>query len=142
MAWFQKEITLQARPRGFHLITREIEEHLPELKNFHIGNAHIFILHTSASLTLNENADPDVRSDMEAHFNKFVPERAAYYRHTFEGADDMPAHIKASILGSSVLLPIKNGHFYTGTWQGVYLGEHRNHGGRRRIVVTLHGEAD
>lgn len=140
MAWFQKEIALQARSRGFHLITREIEEQLPEMQDFRIGTAHIFILHTSASLTLNENADPDVRKDMESHFNKFVPERAPYYRHTLEGSDDMPAHIKASMMGSSVLLPVKNGRFYTGTWQGIYLGEHRNHGGSRRVVITLHGE--
>lgn len=138
--WLQKTITLRPRPRGFHLITDEIEQHLPQLRQFHCGLAHIFIQHTSASLTLNENADPTVRGDMEAHFNHCVPERAPFYRHTYEGDDDMPAHIKASLLGSSVTLPITQGRFALGTWQGIYLGEHRDQGGHRQLVVTLHGE--
>ncbi|GAB6263721.1 secondary thiamine-phosphate synthase enzyme YjbQ [Photobacterium sp. 53610] len=138
--WFQKSIQLKPRSRGFHLITDEIERQLPELSNFQIGLAHLFIQHTSASLTVNENADPTVRSDMEAHFNQSVPERAPYYRHTDEGDDDMPAHIKASTLGSSVTLPIASGRLALGTWQGIYLGEHRNHGGSRKVIITLQGE--
>jgi secondary thiamine-phosphate synthase enzyme len=141
MTWFQKEITLQARSRGFHLITREIMEQLPELRQFRAGLAHIFIQHTSASLALNENADPDVRTDMERHFNELAPENAPYYIHTAEGPDDMPAHIKAVLLGSSLTLPVKGGRFHLGTWQGIYLCEHRDRGGRRRLVVTLTGEA-
>ena len=138
--WLQKTIQLRPRRRGFHLITDEIEQHLPQLRQFRCGLAHLFIQHTSASLTLNENADPTVRDDMEAHFNHSVPERAPFYRHTYEGDDDMPAHIKASLLGSSVTLPITQGHFALGTWQGIYLGEHRDQGGSRQLVVTLHGE--
>ncbi|UTM57091.1 secondary thiamine-phosphate synthase enzyme YjbQ [Photobacterium sp. CCB-ST2H9] len=138
--WFQKSIQLKPRSRGFHLITDEIERQLPELSNFQIGLAHLFIQHTSASLTVNENADPTVRSDMEAHFNQSVPERAPYYRHTDEGDDDMPAHIKASTLGSSITLPIASGRLALGTWQGIYLGEHRNHGGSRKVIITLQGE--
>ena len=141
MTWFQKEITLQARSRGFHLITREIMEQLPELRQFRVGLAHIFIQHTSASLALNENADPDVRTDMEHHFNELAPENAPYYVHTAEGPDDMPAHIKAVLLGSSLTLPVKDGRFHLGTWQGIYLCEHRDRGGRRRLVITLTGEA-
>lgn len=137
--WYQKQLTLRARTRGFHLITDEIEQQLPELKQIEIGLAHLFIQHTSASLTINENADPTVRSDMEAHFNHSVPERAPYYRHTYEGDDDMPAHIKASLLGNSLTLPISHGRLALGTWQGIYLGEHRYHGGTRRIIVTLQG---
>ncbi|KLV00355.1 hypothetical protein ABT56_22600 [Photobacterium aquae] len=137
--WYQKQLTLRARTRGFHLITDEIEQQLPELKQIEIGLAHLFIQHTSASLTINENADPTVRSDMEAHFNHSVPERASYYRHTYEGDDDMPAHIKASLLGNSLTLPISHGRLALGTWQGIYLGEHRDHGGTRRIIVTLQG---
>jgi secondary thiamine-phosphate synthase enzyme len=140
MTWFQKEITLPPYGRGFHLITREIAGQLPELWNYKIGLAHIFVQHTSASLALNENADPDVRTDMESHFNEMVPENAPYYIHTAEGPDDMPAHIKAVLLGSSLTLPIKDGRFRLGTWQGIYLCEHRNHGGRRRLIVTLVGE--
>ncbi len=140
MAWFQKEITLSAYPRGFHLVTAEILKHLPELSAYRVGLAHIFIQHTSASLALNENADPTVRGDMERHFRELAPENAAYYQHTYEGADDMPAHIKAVLLGSSLTLPVKDGRFHLGTWQGIYLCEHRERGGRRRLVVTLTGE--
>lgn len=137
----QKELTLKSRPRGFHLITNEILQLLPELKSISKGIAHIFIQHTSASLTINENTDPSVRSDMETYFNRAVPESdIKYYDHTFEGADDMTSHIKASILGSSVTIPITKGNFNLGTWQGIYLCEHRNHGGARRIVVTVVGE--
>ncbi|ELI6449501.1 TPA: secondary thiamine-phosphate synthase enzyme YjbQ [Photobacterium damselae] len=138
--WQQKQIELTAKSRGFHLISDEIEQQLPELSQYTVGLCHIFILHTSASLTINENADPTVRSDLEAHINKLVPERAPYYRHTYEGDDDMPAHIKASLLGSSVMIPIKNGRLALGTWQGIYLGEHRDYGGRRHLMVTLQGE--
>jgi len=137
--WQQTTIRLQVKSRGFHLITREIVNQLPELADFSIGLAHIFIRHTSASLTINENADPDVRSDMEAHFNHFVPQSQPYYNHTLEGSDDMPAHIKASTLGSSISIPITNGAFALGTWQGIYLGEHRDHGGSRQLMITLNG---
>lgn len=138
--WFQKTIQLKPRRRGFHLITDEIEQQIPELHQYSIGLVHFFIQHTSASLTLNENADPTVRSDMESHFNQSVPERAPYYQHTYEGDDDMPAHIKASTLGSSITLPVSQGRLALGTWQGIYLGEHRDHGGSRRVVVTIQGE--
>ena len=138
--WIQKEITLGPKSRGFHLVTNEILDQLSELQDVRKGLANIFIQHTSASLTLNENASPDVRSDMESHFNKYVPENAPYYDHTLEGPDDMPAHIKSSILGASLNIPITNGSFNLGTWQGIYLCEHRNHGGARRIIVTINGE--
>lgn len=138
--WIQKEIALKSRSRGFHLITNEILEQIPEISEITTGIANIFIKHTSASLTLNENASPDVRSDMEKHFNKMVPEDAPYYDHTMEGADDMPAHIKASLLGPSLTIPIKNGELNLGTWQGIYLCEHRNHGGARKITITINGE--
>ena len=138
--WYQKTIQLRPRARGFHLITDEIEQQIAELAQIKTGLAHVFIQHTSASLSLNENADPTVRSDMEAHFNKSVPERAPYYQHTYEGDDDMPAHIKASTIGSSISMPISNGRLALGTWQGIYLGEHRDHGGSRRLVITLQGE--
>jgi secondary thiamine-phosphate synthase enzyme len=140
MGWVQKEIQLAPRARGFHLVTAEISQQLPELGNFRIGLAHVFIQHTSASLALNENADPTVRQDMERHFNVLAPESALYFVHTYEGADDMPAHIKAVLLGSSVTLPVRDGRFHLGTWQGIYLCEHRNRGGSRRLVVTIHGE--
>jgi secondary thiamine-phosphate synthase enzyme len=140
MKFFQKEITIQSKNRGFHLVTREILNEVPEIKNISKGIMHIFIQHTSASLTINENADPDVRTDMESHFNKSVPENAPYYIHTTEGSDDMPAHIKSVILGNSVTIPITNGHLNLGTWQGVYLCEHRNYGGRRGLVITMWGE--
>jgi secondary thiamine-phosphate synthase enzyme len=137
----QKEITLKPRPRGFHLITSEIVLQIPELKNIKAGVAHIFIQHTSASLTINENADPSVRADMETYFNRAVSEKDAHlYQHTLEGTDDMTSHIKASILGSSVSVPVTNGNFNLGTWQGVYLCEHRNYGGARELVVTVIGE--
>lgn len=138
--WFQKQISLKPYPRGFHLVTHEIEREIPELSKITTGLVHIFIQHTSASLTLNENADPDVRVDMESHFNKIAPEHAPHYVHTLEGSDDMPAHIKSSLLGASVTIPITNGRLNLGTWQGVYLCEHRNHGGSRRVVVTLMGD--
>lgn len=137
--WVQKKIILPPKPRGFHLITREILEHLPEMADFTVGLGHFFLCHTSASLTLNENADPTVRSDMEAHFQHFVPENAPYYRHVLEGADDMPAHIKCSLLGVAVTVPIAQGRLSLGTWQGIYLGEHREAGGRRTILATLQG---
>ena len=139
-SWYQKEIILKPRPRGFHLITQEIVGQVPEIGRYATGLAHIFILHTSASLTLNENADPTVRQDMEAHFNQFVPENAPYYRHIYEGSDDMPAHIKAVLLGHSLTLPIVQGRLKLGTWQGIYLGEHRNHTNGRRLVIILQGE--
>lgn len=138
--WLQKEIQLRARERGFHLVTRELLEQLPELQQIKVGLLHIHIMHTSASLTVNENADPTVRKDFESHFNRAVPENAPYYLRNDEGSDDMPAHLKASLLGASVTLPVKNGHLNVGTWQGVYLCEHRNYGGARRLVVTLNGE--
>jgi len=134
------EISLKSRSRGFHVITHEIENQIPEMSKLKIGLANIFIKHTSASLTINENVSPDVRSDMEAHFNKMIPENMPYYQHVFEGADDMPAHIKSSLLGPSLTIPIKDGHFNLGTWQGIYLCEHRNYGGDRRIVITLMGD--
>jgi secondary thiamine-phosphate synthase enzyme len=140
MAWIQKSFRLPTYRRGFHLITHLIEENVPELRQVKVGLAHIFIHHTSAGLTLNENADPTVRVDFESHFNQMAPENAPYYRHTYEGPDDMPAHIKASLLGSSVTIPVTEGRLNLGTWQGVYLGEHRNHAGERRITVTVQGE--
>jgi secondary thiamine-phosphate synthase enzyme len=140
MAWIQKSFRLPTYRRGFHLITHLIEENVPELRQVKVGLAHIFIHHTSAGLTLNENADPTVRVDFESHFNRMAPENAPYYRHTYEGPDDMPAHIKASLLGSSVTIPVIEGRLNLGTWQGVYLGEHRNHGGSRRLTVTVQGE--
>jgi secondary thiamine-phosphate synthase enzyme len=138
--WLQREIHLQAKPRGFHLVTDELLHALPELRNFKIGMMNVFIMHTSASLTLNEDADPTVREDFESYFTRAVPENEPYYRHQNEGPDDLPAHIKSSLLGSSLNIPIANGRPALGTWQGIYLCEHRNHGGARRIVVTLHGE--
>jgi len=138
--WFQKEIRLSPKRRGFHLVTDEIVRQVPELSRISVGLMHIFIQHTSASLTINENADPTVREDFESFFNRAVPEDQPYYRHTDEGSDDLPAHIKASLLGTSVSLPIANGRLNTGIWQGIYLCEHRNHGGSRSLVVTLHGE--
>src|SRR5690554_2534415 len=138
--WLQKEILLRPRSRGFHLVTQEILAELPELRQVSVGLLHVFIQHTSASLTINENADPTVRQDFESHFNRAVPEDQPYYLHNDEGSDDLPAHIKASLLGSSVSLPIKSGRLNVGTWQGIYLCEHRNHGGSRRLVLTLQGE--
>lgn len=138
--WVQKEITLKARSRGFHVITDELESQIPELRKIKVGIANVFIKHTSASLTINENVSRDVLSDMEAHFNKMVPENMPYYQHIFEGADDMPAHIKSSLLGPSLTIPIKDGQLNLGTWQGIYLCEHRDYGGSRRVVITLMGE--
>ncbi|WP_442321780.1 secondary thiamine-phosphate synthase enzyme YjbQ [Cernens ardua] len=138
--WTQKEIRLQPRPRGFHLITSEIERAIPEIGSINTGLLHVFIQHTSASLTINENADPTVRVDFESFFNHAVPEDEPYYRHTYEGSDDMPAHLKSSILGASVQIPITRGRLNMGTWQGIYLCEHRNHGGSRRVVITATGE--
>jgi secondary thiamine-phosphate synthase enzyme len=138
--WLQKEIHLKPRARGFHLITDELLSELPELRNFKIGMMNIFIMHTSASLTINENADPTARQDFEGFFNHAVPEDEPYYLHRDEGLDDLPAHIKSSILGNSLNIPISDGHPRLGTWQGIYLCEHRNHGGSRRIIVTVQGE--
>lgn len=140
MSWQQTQITLKPRARGFHLIDDEILAQLSELANYKVGLLHLFIQHTSASLTINENADPTVRMDMESHFNHFVPERQPYYRHDYEGDDDMPAHIKTSTLGCELSIPINNGRLALGTWQGIYLGEHRDAGRARRIIATLQGE--
>lgn len=138
--WIQKEIKLKPRARGFHLITDEILSQLPELKEVSVGLLNVFIKHTSASLTINENADPTVRQDFESYFNKFVPEDEPYYRHLDEGSDDLPSHIKSSILGSNHSIPITNGKLNMGIWQGIYLCEHRNHGGGRTIALTINGE--
>jgi secondary thiamine-phosphate synthase enzyme len=140
MDWFQKEITLAPKPRGFHLVTGEVLRMVPELRQFRVGMAHLFIQHTSASLGINENADPTVRRDLETHFNHMVPENAEYYVHTTEGPDDMPAHIKSILVGSGVTVPITGGRLNTGIWQGIYLCEHRDRAGGRRLVVTLWGE--
>ena len=137
MEIIQKQFALQPKSRGFHLITSEIEENLSEISNVRTGLLKLFIKHTSASLTINENADYTVRTDFEKHLNKMVPENLPYFDHTYEGPDDMPAHIKASLLGFSVEIPITNGKLNLGTWQGIYLGEHRNHGGSRKIVATI-----
>jgi len=139
MDFYQKEISLPAKNRGFHIITDVILLAIPELKNMKIGQLQVFIKHTSAGLTINENADPSVRVDFENHINKMVPENAPYYTHTFEGSDDMPAHIKSSLMGSSVQIPITNGKLNLGTWQGIYLCEHRDYGGNRKIVITAFG---
>jgi secondary thiamine-phosphate synthase enzyme len=138
--WTQREVTLRPRPRGFHLVTDEIESAVPELRSLRVGLAHLFIRHTSASLTLNENASPDVRRDFESYFDAAVPEDAPYWTHTLEGPDDMPAHIKASVLGPALSLPVRDGRLALGTWQGVYLCEHRDNGGPRSLTVTLLGE--
>ena len=138
--WHQRQIRLRPQPRGFHLVTREIAEALPELGGLRVGLAHLHLLHTSAALTLNENASPDVRRDFESYFNETVPEDAPYWTHTDEGPDDMPAHIKASLLGPSLSLPVSGGRLGLGTWQGIYLCEHRDNGGPRRLTLTLWGE--
>ena len=140
MNWIQKEIHISRKPRGFHLITHDVLENFTEINKISKGILHIFIKHTSASLTINENADSTVRSDFEAHFNDMVPENQPYYRHTMEGSDDMPAHLKSSILGSSVQIPITNGILNLGTWQGIYLCEHRNHSTSRKLILTAWGE--
>ncbi len=142
MKWIQREVMLRARPRGIHLVTREIVEQVPEVRTLAVGLAHLFLQHTSASLTLNENASPEVRADMERHLHQIVPENAPYYQHTLEGPDDMPAHIKTSLMGSGLTIPVGRGRLLLGTWQGIYLCEHRRHGGPRSMVVTLWGEAD
>ncbi|WP_075343058.1 secondary thiamine-phosphate synthase enzyme YjbQ [Tenacibaculum agarivorans] len=139
MKFYQKEISLPAFERGYHLITDMIVEEIPELRQVRVGQLQVFIKHTSASLTINENADPTVRMDFETHINKMIPENMPYYKHDDEGADDMPAHIKSSMLGCQVQIPITNGKLNLGTWQGIYLGEHRNYGGRRKLVLTLFG---
>lgn len=138
--WIQKQIKLKARARGFHLITDEVLHELPKLKQYKVGMMNVLIKHTSASLTINENADPTVRQDFESYFNQAVPENEPYYRHLDEGSDDLPAHLKASILGASLNIPITNGRLNLGIWQGIYLCEHRNHGGNRSLVITIQGE--
>jgi secondary thiamine-phosphate synthase enzyme len=138
--WAQREITLRPRPRGFHLVTGEVEAELPELGQLRVGIAHLFIRHTSASLTINENASPDVRRDFASWFDDAVPEDAPFWTHTLEGPDDMPAHVKASLLGPALSLPVREGRFALGTWQGIYLCEHRDHGGARSLLATLWGE--
>jgi secondary thiamine-phosphate synthase enzyme len=139
MEWFQKILSLRARPRGFHVVTGEVLQQLPDLRQFEVGFLHLFIQHTSASLTINENVSSDVRGDLERHVNVIVPENAPHYEHTVEGPDDMPAHIKASLFGSSLTIPVGRGELLLGTWQGIYLCEHRDHGGSRQVVATLFG---
>lgn len=138
--WLQKEIKLKPKNRGFHLITDEILRQLPELAEINVGLINIFIQHTSASLTINENADLTVRTDFESFFNRSVPENEPYYQHTLEGSDDLPAHLKSSILGSNLTIPVTRGRLNLGTWQGVYLCEHRNSGGSRTLIITIQGE--
>ncbi len=138
--WLQRDLTLRPRARGFHLVTGEVLASLPELEGLSVGLLHLLLRHTSASLTLNENASPDVRRDFEAYFNDAVPERSGLWTHTLEGADDMPAHIKASLLGASLTLPVRRGQLALGIWQGIYLGEHRDRGGERSLTATLWGE--
>lgn len=140
--WLQKRLTLKPRPRGFHLVTAEILGQLPELRRLRVGLAHFFIQHTSASLVINENADPSVRQDLENHLRKMIPDGAAHFSHTLEGDDDMPAHIKSCLLGSGLTVPVGEGRLLLGTWQGIYLGEHRDHGGARSLIVTLTGETE
>lgn len=142
MHFFQKEIQLNPYSRGFHLITDHILSHIPEIKNISIGQLQVFIKHTSASLTINENADPTVRQDFESHMNEMVPENAPYYIHTYEGPDDMPAHIKASLMGTDVQIPITKGTLNMGIWQGIYLCEHRDYGGSRKILLTAWGASN
>lgn len=138
--WSQKQISLPSHKRGFHIITQFIEESIKDIKKIDIGLLHVFIHHTSASLTINEDADPSVRQDFETHFNELVPEDSPKLIHTSEGPDDMPAHLKSAILGSSLTIPIQNGKLLLGTWQGIYLCEHRNNGGSRKLTLTLQGE--
>jgi secondary thiamine-phosphate synthase enzyme len=140
MIWVQHDVRLDAVPRGFHLVTREVERGVPELERIGVGLAHVFIRHTSASLTLNENASGDVRRDFSSWFDQAVPEDAPYWTHTTEGPDDMPAHVKASLLGPSLMVPVRDGSFALGTWQGIYLCEHRDSGGSRRVTITAFGE--
>ncbi len=136
---FQKEILLSPYPRGYHIITDVIEKEIRDIKSVQAGMLQVFIKHTSASLTINEDADPTVRLDFESHFNKMIPENASYYRHTFEGPDDMPAHLKNAVLGSCILIPITNGQLNLGTWQGIYLCEHRDRASSRKLVLTAWG---
>jgi secondary thiamine-phosphate synthase enzyme len=138
--WLQKSIKLRAKPRGFHLVSDEILQALPELSTINIGLLHLFLQHTSASLSINENTDRSVRRDMESHFNRLAPENAPYFEHTFEGSDDMPAHVKSGLLGCEISLPVGQGRLQLGTWQGVYLGEHRNSARVRTLIATLQGE--
>ena len=138
--WLQREIILDAKERGFHIVTNDIISKLSEINDIKVGLLNLFIKHTSASLTINENADPSVRVDFESHFNHTVPENQYFYQHTYEGPDDMPAHLKSAILGSSLTIPIQNGKLLLGTWQGIYLCEHRNNGGSRKLTLTLQGE--
>ena len=140
MTWEQKEIKLQSNERGFFIVTDQILSQLPEISNFEVGLLHLFIKHTSASLSINENADPTVRMDLESHFNIIAPENAPYYRHTLEGPDDMPAHIKSVIIGSSISIPISSGILNLGTWQGIYLCEHRDNPSKRKVIATINGE--
>ncbi len=140
MSWFQKEIIISSKERGFHLITEDICNQIAEIKDYQIGLMHLFIKHTSASLGINESADSTVRLDMESHFNQMVPEDASYYKHTLEGPDDMPAHLKSILIGSNISIPIHKGQLDLGVWQGVYICEHRNDGGDRKIVATINGE--
>ena len=140
MKIFQNEIKLQAKNRGFHLVTDEILSQFSEIDNIEVGFLQVFIKHTSAGLAINENADPTVREDFESHFNEMVPENQPYYKHTLEGPDDMPAHIKSSLTGTSLQIPITNGELNLGTWQGIYLCEHRNRGGERKLVLTAYGQ--
>ena len=140
MKWKQTEIVISSKGRGFHLITDSIKSQMPIISEYEIGMLHLFLMHTSASLTINENADPTVREDLENHFNMLVPENQPYYKHTFEGSDDMPAHIKSSIIGNSVSVPIRSGKLVLGTWQGIYLCEHRDSPQNRKLVLTLYGE--
>lgn len=142
MACIQKEIQLSAKARGFHLVTTEILNEIPEIVTIRTGLAHIHIKHTSAGLTLNENADPSVRRDFESHFNRLVPEDISLFEHNYEGSDDMTSHIKSSILGHSVTIPVTNGGFNLGTWQGIYLCEHRNRARSRKLVVTILGDSE
>ena len=137
--WTQKTIRLKARSRGFHLVTREVLNELSELRTLRVGMLNVFIQHTSASISIGENADSTVRDDLESHFNRYVPEDAPYYKHDYEGSDDMPAHIKNCIIGSSLTIPVTDGALNLGTWQGIYLCEHRNHGGSRTLILTLNG---
>ncbi len=138
--WIQKQINLKAKQRGFHLVTNEIIRDIAELKEMNVGLLHLFMQHTSASLAINENADPDVRIDMEAYFNQAIAENEPYYRHVLEGSDDMPAHLKAVVLGNELTIPVSKKRLLMGTWQGIYLCEHRNHAGSRKIIATLNGE--
>lgn len=138
--WVQRDVVLAARPRGIHLITREVTDAVPELRQLRVGLLHVWIAHTSASLTVNENASPDVRRDLDAWLDHTVPDTTPYFRHTDEGPDDMPAHVKASLMGASVTVPVGEGRLRMGTWQGIYLCEHRDHGGRRKLTLTVWGE--